>query len=222
VKKAVILLSGGLDSAVTMYIARKAGYECHAMTFDYGQRHRKELVSAGKLARKCGVRLEMVRLDLPWKGSSLVDRRTRLPSGRSAGQIKKSGIPSTYVPARNTIFLSMAASYAEAIRASAVFIGAHVEDSSGYPDCRPGYLKAFDRVVRTGTKRGLEKKLRLEFPLIGKSKSEIIALAVSLGVPLRHTWSCYEGLSRPCSKCDSCVLRAKGFREAGLKDPLYG
>jgi 7-cyano-7-deazaguanine synthase len=220
-KKAVILLSGGLDSAVTMYAARKRGYECYALIFDYGQRHKRELSFARKLARKCGAHLKSVTLTLPWKGSSLVDKKTPIPLGRSAEDISRSGVPSTYVPARNTIFLSVAASYAEAIGASAIFIGAHTEDSSGYPDCRPDYLRAFDKVVRLGTKRGLEKGLRLEFPLIKKDKAGIIKLARSLGVPLQHTWSCYQGGRRPCGECDSCVLRAKGFKEAGLKDPLY-
>jgi 7-cyano-7-deazaguanine synthase len=220
-KRAVILLSGGLDSAAAMYIARKARYECHALMFDYGQRHKKELAFARRLVRECGARLKLVMLDLPWKGSSLVDKRARLPSARSARKIKAMGIPSTYVPARNTIFLSIAASYAETIGASAIYIGAHTGDSSGYPDCRRDYLEAFNKVLRIGTKRGLENRLRLEFPLVGKDKAGIIRLARSLGVPLQYTWSCYEGRKRPCGKCDSCVLRAKGFREAGMKDPLY-
>ncbi len=220
-KKAVVLLSGGLDSAVTLYASRKMGYTPYALLIDYGQRHKKELEFAKRLARECGAHLKMIKLDLPWKGSSLLDKAIDIPSLRSASRIKSLGIPSTYVPARNTIFLSMASSYAEAIRASAVFIGAHVEDSSGYPDCRQKYLEAFDRVVRVGTKRGLEKRLKLEYPLIKKNKAQIIGLGRSLGVPFQYTWSCYEGLSKPCLKCDSCVLRAKGFKEAGLKDPLY-
>ena len=220
-KRAVILLSGGLDSAVTMYVARDKGYKCYVLMFDYGQRHKRELAFARRLARKCGAQLKLVVLDLPWKGSSLVDKKISLPSSRSAKKIRAAGIPSTYVPARNTIFLSIAASYAETIGASAIFIGAHVEDSSGYPDCRKNYLKAFDRVLKIGTKRGLENRLSLQFPLVGKSKADIIKLARSLGVPLQYTWSCYEGLSHPCGKCDSCVLRAKGFKEAGMTDPLY-
>jgi len=124
------------------------------------------------------------------------------------------------VPARNTIFLGIAASYAEVLGADAIFIGAHVDDASGYPDCRRAYLKAFDAVLRTGTKRGLEKRLSLKFPLIGKNKSGIIRLGAALGVPFEHTWSCYQGGVVPCGGCDSCILRAKGFREAGLKDPL--
>jgi len=219
-KKAVILLSGGLDSAVTLYYASRKGYECRCLAFDYGQRHSVEMSYAKKIARSAGAYFKAVRLRLPWKGSSLVDRSIAVPVGRSMRQIKKA-IPSTYVPARNTIFLSIAASYAEAIGAEAIFIGAHVDDSSGYPDCRAGYLKAFDKVVRIGTKRGLEKRLALKFPLVGKNKSRIIRLGASLGVPFRNTWSCYQGGTMPCGRCDSCILRAKGFREAGLEDPFY-
>ena len=218
-KKAVVLLSGGLDSAVTLYLARKSGYECHALVLDYGQRQKKELGLAKKIARSCGAQIKLVKLSLPWKGSSLVDKTRKVPVGRSPAEISALGIPSTYVPARNTIFLSLAASYAEAIGASSIFIGAHIEDSSGYPDCRPEYLKIFDKVLKTGTKRGIEKKLELKFPLIDKSKADIIRLGLTLGVPLRNTWSCYKGTAAPCSECDSCVLRAKGFKEAGIEDP---
>jgi 7-cyano-7-deazaguanine synthase len=220
-KKAVILLSGGLDSAVTLYYASRRGYTCYCLAFDYGQRHSVEMSYARKIARRAGAPFTVVKVQLPWRGSSLLDRNEELPVNRTPARIKKSGIPSTYVPARNTIFLSIAASYAEAIGADAVFIGAHADDSSGYPDCREGYLKAFDKVVRLGTKRGLEKKLSLEFPLVGRDKRGIIKLGVSLGVPFGHTWSCYRGGAIPCGGCDSCVLRAKGFREAGIKDPLY-
>ncbi len=219
-RKAVILLSGGLDSAVTLFLALKKGYEPGCLFFDYGQRHKaRELDKARRLARYAGCRLKIVKIDLGWKGSSLLDMAEGVPIGRSADEIAKSKIPSTYVPARNTIFLSMAASYAEAIGADRVFIGAHFEDSSGYPDCGARYLKTFDRLIRIGTKRGLEKHLRLEFPLVDKTKREIIKIGNKLGVPFRFTWSCYRGGKRPCMRCDSCILRAKGFREAGLKDP---
>jgi 7-cyano-7-deazaguanine synthase len=218
-RKAIILLSGGLDSATCLYIAKKEGYDCLCLFFDYGQRHKVEEEYAARLARRAGAELLTVKLELPWKGSSLLDGTIGLPSGRSIDDIGK-GIPSTYVPGRNTIFLSMAVSYAEASGAEAVFIGAHSGDSSGYPDCRRGYLEAFDRVIKAGTKAGLEGSLALRFPLIDMDKGRIIKLGASLGVPFGLTWSCYEGGERPCERCDSCILRAKGFAAASMKDPL--
>jgi 7-cyano-7-deazaguanine synthase len=218
-EKAVVLLSGGLDSAVTLYMAGKAGYDCRCLVFDYGQRHKKELALAKKIARAAGADITVVKLDFPWKGSSLTDRKEKLPLRRSLGAIKSSGVPSTYVPARNTVFLSVAASFAEAIGARAIFIGAHSQDSSGYPDCRKEYLDAFALALRLGTKAGLEGQLKLKFPLIKRSKADIIRTGASLGVPFGLTWSCYAGEKEPCDSCDSCVLRAKGFKEAGLADP---
>lgn len=217
-KKAVVLLSGGLDSAVTLFYAVKRGYECFALTFDYGQRHKKELTRARVVAAAAGAHFKIVKLVLPWKGSSLIDKKLSVPVNRTIGQIR-SGVPSTYVPARNTIFLSMAASYAEVIGASKIFIGAHSEDSSGYPDCRKNYLEAFTKTIKLGTKRGIEGKLSLGFPLIGKNKSEIIRTGMALRVPFGLTMSCYRPGIKPCGKCDSCILRARGFRDAGIKDP---
>jgi 7-cyano-7-deazaguanine synthase len=218
-KKAVVLLSGGLDSAVTLYIARSRGYDCHCLIFDYGQRHKKEIEAAKNIAWATSSKLELVRLEFPWKGSSLTDKNENVPAGRSVSTIKKSGIPSTYVPARNTVFLSAAVSYAEAIGAEAVFIGAHSEDSSGYPDCRKRYLEVFNKVIALGTKAGTEGRLRLEFPLIEKSKADIIKIGRALGVPFESTWSCYSGGENACGRCDSCVLRAMGFEKAGIADP---
>ena len=217
-KKAVVLVSGGLDSAVTLFLAKKKGYECFALTFDYGQRHKSEIALAKRIAALAKAHFKTVSLKLPWKGSSLTDKKLALPVKRTVKEIM-SGIPSTYVPARNSMFLSIAASYAEAIGASRVFIGAHSEDSSGYPDCRIAYLKSFAEAIRLGTKSGVEGGLSVEFPLIDKTKSGIIKLGASLGVPFRFTRSCYRGTARPCGECDSCVLRAKGFKEAGINDP---
>ena len=218
-KKAVVLLSGGLDSAVTLFFAKNKGYDCRCLNFDYGQRHRIEMTMAKELANAAGVELRTEKLDLSWGGSSLLDKNSSLAYDRTPEEINRSGIPSTYVPARNSIFLSIAASYAEAIGADKIFIGAHSEDSSGYPDCRKEYLEAFDRMIKIGTRRGLEGNLSLEFPLINMAKRDIVKLGDSLGVPFQYTWSCYEGGRSPCGRCDSCILREKGFKESGVADP---
>jgi len=201
--KAVILLSGGLDSTTTLYYAKKQGYDCFALIFDYGQRHRRELRSAAAVARRARIPYQILKINLPWKGSSLLDRKLKIPVRRELR-----GIPSTYVPARNTIFLSFALSYAEAIGAKAIFIGANAIDFSGYPDCRPSFYKAFQKVIKEGTKA---KKIKILTPLIDLSKAQIIRLGMKLGAPLDLTWSCYQGGSKPCGVCDSCRLRQKGF-----------
>jgi 7-cyano-7-deazaguanine synthase len=212
--RAVVLVSGGLDSAVTLYAARAQGYACTALIFDYGQRHRKEIQCAKKICRAAGVPWFLVKIGMPWKGSALLDSRQALPVSGYDG-----GIPATYVPGRNIIFLSFAVSCAEALNAEAVFIGAHSQDYSGYPDCRPEFLAAFGRAVKRGTKTGLRKKaISIVAPLVHKGKADIISLGARLKVPFHLTWSCYAGAAEPCGTCDSCRFRARGFREAGLKD----
>jgi 7-cyano-7-deazaguanine synthase len=219
-KKAVVLLSGGLDSATVLYWAISREWQPSALAFDYGQRHRREMASARALCRLAGVPLHVIRFPLPWKGSSLLNQRSRLPLSKSHRSIGRS-IPSTYVPARNTIFLAFGLSCAEAIGAGAVMIGANALDYSGYPDCRPDYIQAFGRVFKLGTKAGREgRAIRIIAPLIKYSKAEIVRLGSKLGVPWELTWSCYRGGDRPCGRCDSCRLRARGFKEARVSDPL--
>lgn len=221
-RKAVVLLSGGLDSAVTLYKARKSGYKCFCLSFDYGQRHKREIESAKKIAHTANCPYQLLNINLPWKGSSLLDRNIFIPGqlNRQAGK-PADRIPSTYVSARNIIFLSFALSYAEAISAKAIFIGAHTGDYSGYPDCRPEFYRAFSKVASCGTKTGIEKrKIEIKTPLIGRTKAQIIRLGSRLGVPFKFTWSCYKGGRSPCGECDSCYFRAKGFSEIGIEDPL--
>jgi 7-cyano-7-deazaguanine synthase len=219
-KKCIVLLSGGLDSATALYYARKQGYECMCLVFDYGQRHRKEINAAKSVARAAGCPLTVIRFKLPWKGSVLLDRKIRLPE---AGPFPKGNgdIPATYVPGRNIIFLSFALSFAEATGASSIFIGANAVDFSGYPDCRPEFYDAFRKVVVLGTAAGVKGSTPvIKTPLINKTKGQIVKLGLNLRVPFELTWSCYSGGKFPCGKCDSCMYRAKGFREAGVKDPL--
>jgi 7-cyano-7-deazaguanine synthase len=219
-RQAIVLLSGGLDSAVTLYFAKKSGFSCLCLIFDYGQRHRKEIDSARKISRVSGCKAQVINIDLLRKGSALLDNKVRIPEhARKHGKV--SSIPVTYVPARNIIFLSFALSFAETLSQQAIFIGAHSHDYSGYPDCRPEFYRAFSRVIAQGTKAGIEgKEVKIYTPLIDKTKAEIIRLGMSLGVPFQFTWSCYQGGSHPCGKCDSCYFRERGFREVGIKDPL--
>ncbi len=209
-KKAVVLLSGGIDSSTVLFLAKKKGYKCEALIFDYNQRHKKEVESAKKISRAAGVRSRVLKISLPWNGSSLLDKKMKLP-----GPTKD--IPSTYVPARNTIFLSYAISFAEAISAKEIFIGANAVDFSGYPDCRPGYYREFNKLIRLATKK---KDITIKTPLISLTKAQIIKLGTKLGVPYEFSWSCYKGTKRPCLRCDSCILRMKGFREARKEDPI--
>ncbi len=223
-KKAVVLLSGGLDSATTFAIARSEGYICHALSFAYGQRHSRELESAKKVAAALGaVEHLILALDLGLIGGSALTADIPVPKGRSPEEIGH-GIPVTYVPARNTIFLAHALGWAEVLGAEDLFFGANVLDASGYPDCRPEYIEAFERLANLATKAGVEGKSHFEIhtPLIRMAKAEIIKRGHALGVDFGLTWSCYEPTAdgRACGLCDACLLRKKGFAEAGLADPL--
>ena len=222
--KAVILLSGGLDSSTVLYLAKSEGYDCHALSFDYQQRHRRELAAAETIALAADVTAhQVVSFDLRlWGGSALTDSQLDLPQDRDLAEMS-ADIPITYVPARNTIFLSFALAYAEAISASRVYIGVNALDYSGYPDCRPDYINAMQSVFQLGTKQGREgDPIEIITPLIDLKKTEIIQLGNSLGVPWAQTWSCYSGSPVPCGTCDSCRLRLAAFAELGLTDPGAG
>jgi 7-cyano-7-deazaguanine synthase len=220
--KAIILLSGGLDSSTVLYQAKADGYQCYALSFDYQQRHRRELESAKAIARCANVKEhQIIGFDLrQWGGSALTDDDIDLPEHRSLDQMSQN-IPTTYVPARNTIFLSFGLSYAEAIAAERVYVGVNALDYSGYPDCRPDYIEAMQRVFELGTKQGREgQTIKIVTPLIDLKKTAIIELGDRLGVPWEQTWSCYAGDDVACRVCDSCQLRLAAFAELGLKDPL--
>jgi 7-cyano-7-deazaguanine synthase len=221
-RKAVCLLSGGLDSATCLALARKEGHACYALSFDYGQRHRIELEAAARVASSLGAaEHRVVRVDLRAFGGSALTADLAVPKGRGADEMGQ-GIPVTYVPARNTIFLSFALAWAEVLGASDIFIGVNAIDYSGYPDCRPEYIEAFEHMANLATKAGVEgrTKFRIHAPLIRLSKAEIVTLAASLGVPFGLTHSCYDPApdGTPCGACDSCLLRRKGFEEAGIED----
>jgi 7-cyano-7-deazaguanine synthase len=222
--RAVVLLSGGLDSATTIAIARAEGFDCHALSFDYGQRHVRELASARRVAQAVEASQHLVlRLDLRAIGGSALTSEVEVPKGRTDEAIG-TGIPVTYVPARNTIFLSYALAWAEVLDAQDLFIGVNVLDSSGYPDCRAEYITAFETMANLGTKAGAEgtSRFRIHTPLIEMTKAQIVARAYELGLDFSLTWSCYEPQpdGRACGLCDSCLLRKKGFAEARLPDPV--
>jgi 7-cyano-7-deazaguanine synthase len=221
--KAVVLLSGGLDSATACALARAEGYETYALSFRYGQRHALELEAAARVARALGVARHVVAaIDLRLFGGSALTADIAVPKRRSADEIE-GGIPVTYVPARNLIFLSLAAAWAETLGSSDLFIGVNALDYSGYPDCRPEFIESFTRTAALGTKVGVEggTPLTVHTPLIHLTKAEIIREGTLLGVDYGLTFSCYDPTpaGRPCGGCDSCLLRAKGFLEAGLTDP---
>ncbi len=217
-KRAVVLVSGGLDSTTVLAIAQSQGYECYTLSFDYGQRHRIELEAAKRVSDAMGARQhKVVSLDLrSIGGSALTDDTISVPEDEPGG------IPVTYVPARNTIFLSIALGWAEVLMAETIFIGVNAVDYSGYPDCRPEYIEAFEKMARLATKVGVEgSPLSIRTPLIKLSKAEIIKLGTDLGVDYSTTVSCYQAdpKGRACGRCDSCKLRRKGFMEAGIADP---
>lgn len=217
-KRAVVLISGGLDSTTVLAIARDAGYECYGLSFDYGQRHNAELAAAARVAAAAGVaQYRIMRVDFGGiGGSALTDPGIAVPEAPTEG------VPVTYVPARNTVFLSLALAWAEVLGAHAIFIGVNAIDYSGYPDCRPEFIAAFERVAALATKAGVEgQPLRIETPLIDMTKAEIIRRGATLGVDYAETVSCYQAddAGAACGKCDACRLRQAGFRDAGLPDP---
>jgi 7-cyano-7-deazaguanine synthase len=225
--KAVVLLSGGLDSSTVLYEAKAQGLDCYALSFDYGQRHRQEMDAAATIAQAAGATdHQVVTFNLgQWGGSALTDSSLELPSGRSPSEMAVD-IPITYVPARNSIFLSFALSYAEAIGAGYIYIGVNQLDYSGYPDCRPDFIAAIEEAFRLGTRQGREDiPIKIAAPLLDQRKTDIIQLGNKLGVPWAKTWSCYSdggGVTPPiaCGVCDSCQLRLAAFAALGLKDPL--
>lgn len=222
-KRAICLLSGGLDSATCVAIARRNGFDCYCLSFDYGQRHRFELQAAARVAEQLGAaEHKVITIDLRAFGGSALTSDIDVPKHRTPGEMA-TAIPATYVPARNTIFLSFALAYAEVRAASDIFIGVNALDYSGYPDCRPEFIRAFEQMANLATKSGVEGKTRISIrtPLIAMTKAEIVRTAVRLGVDLSATHSCYDpdALGRPCGHCDSCLLRRKGFEEAEIADP---
>jgi len=223
-KKAVVLLSGGLDSSTTFAMARNLGFDIYALSFRYGQRHTVELEFAARVATQMGAaEHKVVDIDLRLFGGSALTADIDVPKQRDAASIS-SDIPVTYVPARNTIFLSFALAWAEVLAAEDIFIGVNALDYSGYPDCRPEFIQAYENMARLATKAGVEgsQQLKIHTPLINLSKAQIIQQGVALGVDYALTSSCYDPgpQGQPCGSCDSCLLRARGFSEAGLKDPL--
>ena len=221
-RKAVCLLSGGLDSATCLAYARREGYECYALSFDYGQRHRIELDAARRVAACFGAARHVVaRISLDAFGGSALTADIPVPKARSLAEMGH-GIPVTYVPARNTIFLSFALAWAEVLESSDIFMGVNALDYSGYPDCRPEFIEAYQRMANLATRAGVEGRthLAIHTPLIELTKAQIVMLGRELGVPFGLTHSCYDPLpgGGPCGQCDACLLRRKGFEEAGIED----
>ncbi len=221
-KKAVVLLSGGLDSATTAAIAKSEGFDLYILSFDYGQRHSRELDSAKAIAQSLGAADHLIiSFDMTKIGGSALIDNIDVPIDRDFAEIGN-GIPVTYVPARNTVFLAFAVSYAETIGAEDIFIGITEVDYSGYPDCRREFIDAFEKVANLGTRAGTEEgvRFRIHTTLVKLSKAQTIKKGLELGVDYALTWSCYKGGQKPCGKCDSCKLRLAGFAQVGIKDPL--
>src|SRR4051794_4486331 len=219
--KAVVLLSGGLDSTTVLAIAQREGFDIHALSFRYGQRHEAELAAGRRIAQAAGVPRVVADIDLAMFGGSALTGDLDVPKDRDAEAMSE-GIPVTYVPARNTVFLSYALAYAEVLDADDVFIGVNALDYSGYPDCRPEYIEAFERMANLATKRGVEgHRLRIHTPLIDLTKAQIVARGLELGVDYERTVTCYDPTDDgvACGHCDACLLRLKGFAENGLNDP---
>ena len=210
-QKVIVLFSSGLDSTTVLYYAMSKGYDCHCLIFDYGQKHNKEVDNAKQFAKSLKLNYHVVKTSIPWDTSSLINKSKKIPEHK---QIKEGFVPSTYVPGRNTIFLSYAISYAETIKAKKIFLGINAVDFSSYPDCTPQYLKSMQQVMKA-----LNNGIEICAPIEKYSKAQIIKLGTKLKVPYKKTWSCYNGKNKPCGKCDSCKLRAKGFKEAGINDP---
>ncbi|MBU0496429.1 MAG: 7-cyano-7-deazaguanine synthase QueC [Candidatus Thermoplasmatota archaeon] len=220
--KAVCLLSGGLDSTVTTYYAKHNGYDIATLSIAYGQRHTRELSCAETISKKVSA-IKHITLPINFShlSSTSLIKNSSIPIAHQQFQDIGKTIPSTYVPGRNIVFLSLALSWAEALDATNVFIGINAVDYSGYPDCRAEFISAFEQMAKLGTKKGIEGiPIHIQTPLLDKTKQEIIRLGHRLGVPFEYTWSCYKGDSKACGVCDSCQLRLKGFKEAGLTDPL--
>lgn len=223
--KAVCLLSGGLDSSACLACAIRDGFDAYALSFDYGQRHQVELEAASRIARQVGAKdHQVMKINLRAFGGSALTDEIAVPKHHDASEISPTEIPITYVPARNTVMLSIALAWSEVLNATSIYIGVNAVDYSGYPDCRPEFIQAFEKMANLATKNGVEgiTQLKIHTPLIQLSKSEIIQLAIQLGVDLSLTHSCYDPdeEGRSCGRCDSCLLRLKGFGEAGMNDPL--
>lgn len=215
-KKAIVLLSGGMDSATSLFWALKEKYKCFCLIFDYSQRHKREINRARSIAKSTKCECKVLKINIPTDKSSLINKNIPLENKVSANVI-----PMTYVPGRNIIFLSIAASCAETKNADTIIIGTNQIDYSNYPDCRSEFIKTFQSAINKGTKKAINgNPFKILAPLGNKTKSQIVTMAINLGVPLELTWSCYAGGKAPCGKCASCILRAKGFREAGVDDPL--